>query len=301
MAIVLHCPCGRKLQIREEFAGQQGQCPACGRMLDIPRDGDPAPLESARPAAVASTPTPAPPPAPSRPSSPPPIRQEEDAEPDFRNLRNHGDGPIPQDADFFAPAPRSIGPLRSAWTTLRAGKEPLNPGVRLLLIFAVGVGVLLLGVGVVMVCQIGDDFWAVAIPIGSGGLAALITWGVTRFSHSCTYVGRDGVARFVCAGSRERLTTQEVFSFRDAVDLRTAQTHYYRNGVYQNTILRLHLVRRGRPQALRHQRRPQQPEQHAGADALLPLRQGRRDGLDHLPVRRRGPAAASCPAQSTST
>ena len=30
MAIVLHCSCGRKLQIRDEFAGQEGKCPACG-------------------------------------------------------------------------------------------------------------------------------------------------------------------------------------------------------------------------------------------------------------------------------
>lgn len=233
VAIVLQCPCGRKLQIREEFAGQEGQCPACGRTLNIPRDDDSAPHEWARPVAVAPTPTP--PPAPSLPPAPPPARQDEAGEPDLRNLKNHGDGPVPQDADFFAPVPPSIGPVRSGWTTLRVGKAPLNPAVRLLTIFAVGIGVALLGLGVVMVCQIDDDFWTVAVPIGSGGLAALITWAVTRFSHTCTYVGRDGVARFVCSGDRERLSVQEVFLFRDAVDLRTAQTHYYRNGVYQNT------------------------------------------------------------------
>jgi hypothetical protein len=96
------------------------------------------------------------------------------------------------------------------------------------------VGSLLLGVGVVIVCQ-PDDVWAVLIPLGAALVGALIAWAVTRFNHTCTYVGRDGVARYVCSGSRENLKNREVFLFRDAVDLRTAQTHYYRNGVYQNT------------------------------------------------------------------
>ncbi len=235
MAIVLHCPCGRKLQIREEFAGQEGQCPACGRTLAIPREDNSAPREWPAPAAAPTLPAPTPPPPSAPPPAPPPLRQEEAAAPDVQKLPNHGDGPIPADADFFAPAPASIGPLRSAWTTLRQGKQPLNPGMRLFVIFAVGLGALLVGAGIVLVFQLSDDFWTRAIPIGAGVLAALITLGVTRFNHTCTYVGRDGVARFICSGRRDRWTTQEVFEFREAVDLRTAQTHYYRNGFYQNT------------------------------------------------------------------
>ncbi len=235
MAIVLHCTCGRKLQIRDEFAGQEGQCPACGRMLAIPRDDNAAPDAWARPAAVVQTPAPpAPRPAPTPPSPPPPPTRAA-AEPDVATLRNHGDGPLPGDADFFVSAPESIGPLRSAWTTLRTGKEPLNPGVRVLVIFAVGLGAALLTAGVVLVCQVSEPFWMAAIPLGVGAIAALITLGVTGFKHTCTYVGRDGVARYVCTGGRDRLTTTEVFLFREALDLRTAQTHYYRNGVYQNT------------------------------------------------------------------
>ena len=232
MAIVLHCPCGRKLQIKDEYAGQEGQCPACGRTLSIPRDEDDAPLPTARPVAVARAVDPAPPP----PRPPSRLRADEEEPPasDLRDLPNHGDGRLPADADFFAPAPRAIGPLRSAWTTLREGKRPLNPALRVLLILACGFGGLLLGGGIVMVCE-PEDFWAVAIPLGAAAIGLLISWAATRFSHTCTYVGRDGVARFVCAGTREHLTTKEVFLFRDAVNLRTAQTHYYRNGVYQNT------------------------------------------------------------------
>src|SRR5262249_42783992 len=36
MAIDLTCSCGKRLQVSDEYAGRQGQCPACGRVLDIP-------------------------------------------------------------------------------------------------------------------------------------------------------------------------------------------------------------------------------------------------------------------------
>ena len=36
MAIDLTCSCGKRLQVSDEYAGQQGQCPACGHVLDIP-------------------------------------------------------------------------------------------------------------------------------------------------------------------------------------------------------------------------------------------------------------------------
>ena len=36
MAIDLTCSCAKRLKVSDEYAGQQGQCPACGRVLDIP-------------------------------------------------------------------------------------------------------------------------------------------------------------------------------------------------------------------------------------------------------------------------
>jgi hypothetical protein len=36
MAIEITCSCGRRLQVGNEFAGRQGQCPACGALLLIP-------------------------------------------------------------------------------------------------------------------------------------------------------------------------------------------------------------------------------------------------------------------------
>ena len=40
MLIELTCSCGKRLQVSDEFARRQGQCPACGGRLQIPkRDG----------------------------------------------------------------------------------------------------------------------------------------------------------------------------------------------------------------------------------------------------------------------
>jgi hypothetical protein len=37
MPIQLTCPCGKRLQVADAHAGMPGQCPACGRLLPIPR------------------------------------------------------------------------------------------------------------------------------------------------------------------------------------------------------------------------------------------------------------------------
>ena len=37
MLIELTCSCGMRLQVSAEFAGRQGQCPACGERLEIPK------------------------------------------------------------------------------------------------------------------------------------------------------------------------------------------------------------------------------------------------------------------------
>jgi hypothetical protein len=69
MAIDLTCPCGKKLRIGEEYAGKQGRCPVCTRVLDIPSPGTavpppPVPLLRYRPVEM--------PPAPKK-STPPPF------------------------------------------------------------------------------------------------------------------------------------------------------------------------------------------------------------------------------------
>jgi hypothetical protein len=211
MAIVLNCDCGRKLKVGDEMAGQEGQCPACGRILQIPH-----PVEAADVPMVEAIERPA-------------VAEAAD------EIKNHGNEHIPRDVDFFVDPPEEVGPLLSAHSTLRQGKAPWPLALRLLLAaFLFGVG-LLLG-GLIDVCaHVQSVTWLIVWPVVLSVAGALIGMGASGFTHTCTYVGRDGVARYVCSGRRDNLRTSEVFRFRDAAELRTSQTMHYRNGVYQNT------------------------------------------------------------------
>jgi hypothetical protein len=220
--------CGKKLQIRDEFAGQTGQCPACGFTLQIPI---PAmiveePLLTSRAVEVRNHVPP--------PREPDSVEPPAGAEP----LLDHGGGPIAAGADFFVPVPPEIGPLRSAHTTLRQGQEPMLMGARLLSAGLAACGGVLVGVIINAMASVSNEFWQCFWPIALSLIAFGITMALTRFNHTCSYVGQEGVARFVCTGSRDNLSTQEVFHFRDAADLRVATTQHYAKGSYQNTSYR---------------------------------------------------------------
>jgi hypothetical protein len=230
LAIVLDCDCGRKLQIPETYAGREGRCPSCGRTLQIPRSDDnivEAPLAYS---AVAVEPTPA-------EAAPLPSQRVEAVEPvaSEEPVKNHGGDVLPVDADFFVTAPAEIGPVLSAYSTLRQSVEPATLGFRLGVSFFAALIGGSIGLFIDYAAGVKDPFWSSLWPLGLGGVGFLIGMAATHFKHTCSYVGRDGAAKFVCSGSREQLTTQEVFRFRDAVDLRTSQTLHYHNGSYQHT------------------------------------------------------------------
>jgi hypothetical protein len=154
---------------------------------------------------------------------------------DDKELRNHGGSDIPANADFFVDPPSEIGNLLSAHTTLTKEKEPWSLGGRLVLaLCGAGVGVLI-GLLIIFLARPQSLFWLVVWPFGLGAISGLIGFVCTAFSHSCTYVGRDGVARYTCRGDRDQLAKRELFLFRDADELRIAQVRHYTNGVYQNT------------------------------------------------------------------
>jgi hypothetical protein len=118
---------------------------------------------------------------------------------------------------------------------MRQGDEPWSPAARTAWgIMGAAIGVLI-GVFIAVVGGTRNPAVIAVWPLGLGGIGLTIALLLTRFKRSCTYVGRDGVARFACAGDRDRLTRSEVFLFRDAMDLRTSQTRHYTNGVYQGT------------------------------------------------------------------
>jgi hypothetical protein len=220
------CSCGRKLRVREEFAGQEGKCPACGVMFRIPHPDTAAagPASPATPQSADLTTAPA------AGSEPPPAPPGQDAE-----LRTHAGDALLRDADFFHDPPAEIGPLLSAHTTLRRGQQPWSPAARAGLALCLSAIGLVAGLLICAAAEVRSSFGLFAWPAGLALLVLLIVYLATGFRHTCTYVGRHGIARFVCSGSRDRIQTAEVFRFDEATDLRTSQTLRYVNGVYQNT------------------------------------------------------------------
>src|SRR4051812_35870664 len=45
MPLAVTCDCGKRLQAKEEYAGRQVRCPACGTILTVPQADAPPPVE----------------------------------------------------------------------------------------------------------------------------------------------------------------------------------------------------------------------------------------------------------------
>lgn len=271
MSIRFQCACGQTLEVAEQFAGKQARCPKCAALLRIPlqtvaiqqelpavprRRSAPPPLpeevvsgetEELDEDATAS-------PASRKVTRPRRVEEDEEDTPQYDEkanngrqrqrtradadleeeapLINHAGNPLDEDADLFEPPPREIGQILTAYTSLRRDKRPLSEGARLGIILGtvavcVVLGLLLgvaarnVGVGLLLTC-------------GLGLVGFLVSWWLTGFRHVCHYVGKKGVAMFWCRG-RRRNVTERLFLFRDAAELRIAQTRHYYNGVYTNT------------------------------------------------------------------
>ncbi len=149
-------------------------------------------------------------------------------------LPSHSGDPLPADGEFFVPPPEAVGNVVSAYTTLTRHKQPTPLGARLLVTLILVAACAGLGLFLTHAARVDNPFLTLVLPAGLGLLAVGIYWAVTRFKHTCTYVGETGVAKFVCTGSRDNVGAK-VFAFRDAAELRTSQTRRYVNGVYSGT------------------------------------------------------------------
>jgi len=207
MAKVTCDVCGREFKVAGSTAAAEYRCPDCGSGIQT-RPGPP-PLPRARTAIRE------------------PVPAEEDA------WLDHGGEPLPDDAKFFAPPPTSIGPVLSSFSTRRRGQKPWPIWAFVLVAGAAGAFTLIAIVAffvfqptrlVGMLIFVGA-FFAGAVPI---------TFALKRFAHTCTYVGRDGVARFRAWGRGGRVR-REIFLFDDADELRVSVVDNYMNFAYSNT------------------------------------------------------------------
>jgi hypothetical protein len=151
------------------------------------------------------------------------------------DLQAHAGTDIRHDADFFAPPPEEIGEITSASTTLTRSKAPMSPAIRAVAIAGSAFAGLVIGVGIDLVASVRSPIWMAVWPLVLAAAGGLTAWALTGFSHTCTYVGREGVARYDCKGSRDQVTETDLFEFRRATELRTTTVRRYTNGVYQGT------------------------------------------------------------------
>jgi hypothetical protein len=149
-------------------------------------------------------------------------------------IPGHNGEPRPKPADFFAPPPPELGQILSAESTLPAGKREIPLWLRLAI---AGVIAAVVWGGVAWAMGILPQWRELAPTIAV--LAALIVGGLVlyfiRFSHTCTYVGRNGAARFRLRGSRSKAAKEYTLLFSQAAELRASQVRQHYNGVYVGT------------------------------------------------------------------
>lgn len=144
----------------------------------------------------------------------------------------HDGTPIPRDLDFFAEPPPEIGPVTSAYSSLRVGKAAGRGALRL----AIVVGAT--GLGMYAGWSIPSVQGPVVGMICAGGLAAgvgLLIAFLGFADHRCHFVGRDGVALFKWRGGPNVPGPDSVLLFRDAEALRVEMVDQYHNGAYAGT------------------------------------------------------------------
>src|SRR5262249_33868315 len=140
---------------------------------------------------------------PPAPQGAPPAAQEAPpppAEPGQRGpLLNHGGGELPQDADVFVPPPPQIGELLSAYTNMRQHDDPWAPAARVAwIVLGTAIGVLIPVILALLIRGMRHPVPLILLPLCLGGIGLAIAWWATGFKRLCTYVAREGVARYLC-------------------------------------------------------------------------------------------------------
>ena len=141
-------------------------------------------------------------------------------------VNQHNGEPLPPEMVYFAPPPEEIGPVQTAYSTMKVGQRPKALVSRLLLGGAIGSAI---AVGLSFAAA--DPVWQVVAGLVAFGLC----WALTGYKKVVTYVGQEGLARLTTKGRPDRLAKSEVFRFDEAANLRTSQTRQYVNGVYSGT------------------------------------------------------------------
>src|SRR4051812_10965286 len=137
------------------------------------------------------------------------IRPEETTWAPPEGVTRHASVPIEPGTDFFADPPSEIGDVISADSTLKVGQKPWRHASRVVICGLIAWAGYMIADALAGNANVnnGNETWWVVILVTA--VVVPIAWFLTRFSHRCTYVGKLGVARFKCVGSRSRVKPPE--------------------------------------------------------------------------------------------
>jgi hypothetical protein len=216
--------CGAKCKVGAENVGKRLRCPRCKEIVTIPAA---AAREEAQVARA---------PAPRR--GEPQTGDSSDQEPELAagTFPDHWGEPLPDDADFFEPPPPEIGEVLSGYTDLRKGMRPWPTWVTLSAPFVGGALGAAFGVWAAGHAATMSPLWRILFPTILGLLGAFVLFSIFAFTHSLSYVGKEGAVWYDCFWTRNVLSFKRLLRFQDVVNLWASTTlHIYTDGKYRNT------------------------------------------------------------------
>jgi predicted Zn finger-like uncharacterized protein len=216
--ITTTCPhCRTGLKVQAQHAGKKVRCPKCKEVVPIPAASEPVSAEPAEEEGVGG--------------APPEAGQEVPA----GELTDHRGEPLPEDAEFFKPPPAAIGQVLSGYTTLRKGMRHAPAWLVVTAPLAAGVAGIAFGIWLSGTSPSMGRHWRYLFPIVFGLLGSGLLFLIVLFSHSETYVGKEGIARYDCFLTRNILSLKDLLRFEDAADLYSFTLVHFVNGAYSST------------------------------------------------------------------
>jgi hypothetical protein len=153
-------------------------------------------------------------------------------------VKDHMGNPLPADREFFAPPPAQVGPVVSAWSTLRASAAASSGALKMFIMLISGgaaAGAVYLLVDRDVIRLRGNEQLVVAAI--SAAVVALIVAVTFKWRHQCNYIGENGVAIYATSAWRggRSIGKSQILTFNNAAALTTHQVRHYHNGVYTGT------------------------------------------------------------------
>jgi hypothetical protein len=153
-----------------------------------------------------------------------------------KNVTDHCGNALPSNLDFFAPPPPEIGEVTSAFSSLQQqGQQPVSLARRLGHFLVGGTVFAIVGWAINYFADVQDTKWFIVWQFGLPALVAALGWLGDAFSHTCSYVGKKGVAEFTCTGSRDQVKRTCLLEWRDAAEVRNEKVRVSVNFSYLRT------------------------------------------------------------------